>query len=249
MGISCPDEAPLLALVSLVAPAIAMGNRVVVTPSPVHPLVATDFYQVLDTSDVPAGVVNIVTGDREALAKTIAEHDDIAAYWYFGTKEGSAMVEARLGRQSQGDLGQSRPRGRLVERRRRPGPPLPSPRHAGEEHLGALRRIALCSPLISTWQERMGARSTAAISTEDKVRFLSAPEAYPAKPAEVEVRETHWSLRLPRRARAPTSSRSRSRRITSITRGSPRARPTAARRCCSTAGSRVMSTTASPAWR
>ncbi len=94
MGISCPDEAPLLALVSLVAPAIAMGNRVVVTPSPVHPLVATDFYQVLDTSDVPAGVVNIVTGDREALAKTIAEHDDVAAYWYFGTKEGSAKVEA-----------------------------------------------------------------------------------------------------------------------------------------------------------
>ena len=94
MGISCPDEMPLLGLVSLVAPAIAMGNRVVVTPSPVHPLVATDFYQVLDTSDVPAGVVNIVTGDREALAKTIAEHDDIAAYWYFGTKEGSAKVEA-----------------------------------------------------------------------------------------------------------------------------------------------------------
>lgn len=93
MGISCPDEAPLLALVSLVAPAIAMGNRVVVTPSPVHPLVATDFYQVLDTSDVPAGVVNIVTGDREALAKTVAEHDDVAAYWYFGTKDGSAMVE------------------------------------------------------------------------------------------------------------------------------------------------------------
>ncbi len=94
MGISCPDEMPLLAFVSLVAPAIAMGNRVVVTPSPVYPLVATDFYQVLDTSDVPAGVVNIVTGDREALAKTIAEHDDIAAYWYFGTKEGSAKVEA-----------------------------------------------------------------------------------------------------------------------------------------------------------
>ena len=193
MGISCPDEAPLLALVSLVAPAIAMGNRVVVTPSPVHPLVATDFYQVLDTSDVPAGVVNIVTGDREALAKTIAEHDDIAAYWYFGTKEGSAKVEAALGREPQGDLGQSWPRGRLGERRRRPGPPLPSSRNAGEEHLGALRRIALCSPLISTWQERMGARSTAAISTEDKVRFLSAPEAYPAKPAEVEMRETHWS--------------------------------------------------------
>jgi aldehyde dehydrogenase (NAD+) len=94
MGIVCPDEAPLLALVSLVAPAIAMGNRVVVSPSPNYPLVATDFYQVLDTSDVPAGVVNIVTGDRKAMAKTLAEHDDVAALWYFGTKDGSAAVEA-----------------------------------------------------------------------------------------------------------------------------------------------------------
>jgi aldehyde dehydrogenase (NAD+) len=92
-GICCPDEATLLSFVSLVAPAIAMGNRVVVTPSPVWPLVATDFYQVLDTSDVPAGVVNIVTGDRETLVKTIGEHDDIAAVWYFGTREGSALVE------------------------------------------------------------------------------------------------------------------------------------------------------------
>jgi aldehyde dehydrogenase (NAD+) len=94
MGICCPDEAPLLAFVSLVAPAIAMGNRVVATPSPAYPLVATDFYQVLDTSDVPAGVVNIVTGDREQLVRTLAEHDDLAALWYFGTAEGSALAEA-----------------------------------------------------------------------------------------------------------------------------------------------------------
>jgi aldehyde dehydrogenase (NAD+) len=93
MGLCCPDEFPLLAFVSLIAPAIAMGNRVVVTPSPVHPLLATDFYQVLDTSDVPGGVVNIVTGDREALARIIAEHDDVEALWYFGTKEGGAEVE------------------------------------------------------------------------------------------------------------------------------------------------------------
>jgi aldehyde dehydrogenase (NAD+) len=94
MGILCPHEAPLLAFVSLVMPAIAMGNRVIVVPSPVDPLSATDFYQVLDTSDVPDGVVNIVTGDRDVLAKTIAEHDDIAAVWYFGSKDGSAKVEA-----------------------------------------------------------------------------------------------------------------------------------------------------------
>jgi aldehyde dehydrogenase (NAD+) len=94
MGILCPNEAPLLAFVSLVMPAIAMGNRVVVVPSPVDPLSATDFYQVLDTSDVPAGVVNIITGERDVLAKTIAEHDDVAAVWYFGSEEGSALVEA-----------------------------------------------------------------------------------------------------------------------------------------------------------
>ncbi|MBL8906151.1 MAG: aldehyde dehydrogenase family protein [Rhizobiales bacterium] len=93
MGICCPDEAPLLAFISLVAPAIAMGNRVVVTPSPAAPLLATDFYQVIDTSDVPAGVVNIVTGDREALARTLAGHDDVAALWYFGTAAGGADVE------------------------------------------------------------------------------------------------------------------------------------------------------------
>jgi aldehyde dehydrogenase (NAD+) len=93
MAISCPDEAPLLAFVSLVLPAIAMGNRVVVTPSPAHPLAATDLYQVLETSDVPAGVVNIVTGERDTLAKTLAEHDDIAAHWYVGSAEGAAAVE------------------------------------------------------------------------------------------------------------------------------------------------------------
>ncbi|MEQ9180159.1 MAG: aldehyde dehydrogenase family protein [Nitratireductor sp.] len=94
IGISCPDEAPLLAFVSLVAPAIAMGNRVVVTPSQHHPLAACDLYQVLDTSDMPGGVVNIVTGDRDQLASVMAKHDDIAACWYVGSAEGSAKVEA-----------------------------------------------------------------------------------------------------------------------------------------------------------
>jgi aldehyde dehydrogenase (NAD+) len=93
MGIVCPDEQPLLSFVSLVLPAIAMGNRVVAIPSARHPLLATNFYQVLDTSDVPAGVVNIVTGERDLLAKTLAEHDEVAALWYAGSKEGSAMVE------------------------------------------------------------------------------------------------------------------------------------------------------------
>ena len=94
MGIVCPDEAPLLAFVSLVMPAIAMGNCVVAVPSASHPLSATDLYSVLDTSDVPAGVVNIVTGEAKALAKTLAEHDGVDALWYAGDAEGAAEVEA-----------------------------------------------------------------------------------------------------------------------------------------------------------
>jgi aldehyde dehydrogenase (NAD+) len=94
MGLVCTDAMPLLGFLSLVMPAIAMGNRAVVVPSSRQPLAATDLYQVFDTSDVPGGVINIVTGERDELAKTLAEHDDVAALWYFGSREGSAMVEA-----------------------------------------------------------------------------------------------------------------------------------------------------------
>ena len=92
MGVLCPDEMPLLGFVSLVMPAIAMGNRVVAVPAPRRPLAATDLYQVFDTSDLPGGVVNIVTGDRDELAKTLAEHDEVAALWYFGAR--AKLVEA-----------------------------------------------------------------------------------------------------------------------------------------------------------
>ena len=93
MAVVCPDEAPLLAMISLLMPALAMGNRVVLVPSQSQPLLATDFYQILETSDVPAGAVNIVTGARNELAKTLADHDEVACMWYHGDKEGAAMVE------------------------------------------------------------------------------------------------------------------------------------------------------------
>ena len=93
MGVVCPDDAPLLGLVSLIGPAICVGNTVVAIPSERSPLAATDFYQVLETSDVPAGVINIVTGPKDALAKTLAEHDDVDAVWYFGSHEGVKAVE------------------------------------------------------------------------------------------------------------------------------------------------------------
>jgi aldehyde dehydrogenase (NAD+) len=93
MGLVCPVAVPLLGFVSLVLPAIAMGNRVVAVPSSQHALAATDFYQILETSDVPAGVVNIVTGARDELAKTLAEHDKVAALWYHGDQAGCTAVE------------------------------------------------------------------------------------------------------------------------------------------------------------
>ena len=93
IGVACPTETPLLGFVSCVAAAIAMGNAVVVIPSEKYPLSATDFYQVLETSDVPSGVVNIVTGNREELSAVLAAHDEITGIWYFGTSEGEANVE------------------------------------------------------------------------------------------------------------------------------------------------------------
>jgi len=93
IGIACGERYPLLGMLSLVAPAVAMGNTTIVIPSPQHPLAATDFYSVLETSDLPAGVINIVTGDRDALAKVLAEHDDVEAVWYRGGREGVKVVE------------------------------------------------------------------------------------------------------------------------------------------------------------
>ncbi|MEM6293781.1 MAG: aldehyde dehydrogenase family protein [Myxococcota bacterium] len=94
VGIACPDERPLLGFVSLVAPAIVAGNRVVAIPSQRAPLAATDLYQVLDTSDLPGGVLNIVTGDRDGLLSVLAGHDEVDALWYVGPEAGSKAVEA-----------------------------------------------------------------------------------------------------------------------------------------------------------
>ncbi|MBL4837063.1 MAG: aldehyde dehydrogenase family protein, partial [Kordiimonadaceae bacterium] len=93
IGIVCPDEAPLLSFVTLMAFAMAAGNTSVIIPSERYPLLATDFYQILETSDVPAGVVNIVTGNRDAMAAPLAKHYGVDAVWYFGTEAGCADVE------------------------------------------------------------------------------------------------------------------------------------------------------------
>lgn len=93
IGAVCADEAPLLGLVSVMAPAMAMGNRVVLAASEAYPLAATDFYQVLDTSDVPAGVVNILTGSHAELAAPMASHLNLDAVWSFSSTDLSAEIE------------------------------------------------------------------------------------------------------------------------------------------------------------
>ena len=98
IGMACPNEAPLLSFVSLVAPAIAMGNCVVALPSQDHPIAATDLYQVFETSDLPSGVVNIVTGDHDVLTKALSEHSGVDAMWHFGSDQaGEAVERASIG--------------------------------------------------------------------------------------------------------------------------------------------------------
>ena len=93
IGILAPPSRPLLGSIALLAPAMAMGNPVVLVPSERSPLSVTDLYQVIETSDVPAGVINIVTGASATLAKTMAEHDGIDALWFAGDAATSTMVE------------------------------------------------------------------------------------------------------------------------------------------------------------
>ena len=94
VGIICPREAPLLGFLSVVMPALAMGNTVVAVPSEAYPLITGDLYQLFDTSDLPAGAVNIVTGYVSQLLKTLAEHDDIDAIWSFADGASAAGAKA-----------------------------------------------------------------------------------------------------------------------------------------------------------
>jgi aldehyde dehydrogenase (NAD+) len=94
VGIVCPDDAPLLGLLSLVLPVLAAGNVAVVVPSETYPLITGDLYQLFDTSDLTAGAINIVTGYRSQLLRTIAEHDDVDAVWCFSDESDAAAAKA-----------------------------------------------------------------------------------------------------------------------------------------------------------
>ena len=94
VGVICPRESPLLGFLSLVMPALAVGNTVIAVPSEAYPLVTSDLYQLFDTSDLPGGALNIVTGYASQLLKTLAEHDDVDAVWCFGDEAGAAAAKA-----------------------------------------------------------------------------------------------------------------------------------------------------------
>jgi aldehyde dehydrogenase (NAD+) len=94
LGVVAPSEAPLLGFVSMVLPSIAMGNTVVAIPSERYPLITGDLYQLFDTSDLPGGVVNIVTGRAAELTQILAEHDDIDGIWCFSDESAAAQVKA-----------------------------------------------------------------------------------------------------------------------------------------------------------
>ena len=74
-----------------------MGNTVVVIPSEIDPLPSVELYRILETSDIPAGVVNIVTGLRKELVATLAEHGDVDAIWCFAPESGADVERMSIG--------------------------------------------------------------------------------------------------------------------------------------------------------
>jgi aldehyde dehydrogenase (NAD+) len=94
IGILCPADTPLLGFLSLAMPAIAAGNTVIAVPSEKYPLIIGDLYQVFETSDLPGGVINLVTGRSNELLKTLAEHDDMDAIWCFTDASQAATAKA-----------------------------------------------------------------------------------------------------------------------------------------------------------
>lgn len=93
VGVVLPDKSPLLSMVTLLGAAIATGNAVIMVPSQKHPLPALEFVQVLQSSDLPAGLVNIIAGSRDQLTVALANHSVIKAIWYWGSAEGCQYLQ------------------------------------------------------------------------------------------------------------------------------------------------------------
>ncbi|CAL8305362.1 unnamed protein product [Merluccius merluccius] len=93
VGVVLPDNKPLLSLVTLLGAAIAKGNAVVMVPSQRYPVPALTFIQVVQASDLPAGLVNIISGARDQLTVALANHNVIKAIWYWGSPEGCQYLQ------------------------------------------------------------------------------------------------------------------------------------------------------------
>ena len=79
------NDSPLLNLVTVMGSVFSTGNTNIIVPGQKTSLIATELYQVLDTSDVPGGYVNILTAKENELNKTLSQHENIEGIWYFGT--------------------------------------------------------------------------------------------------------------------------------------------------------------------
>ena len=88
-----PENQPLLTTISLIAPAIAMGNRVILIPSDSFPSVALELVQTFETSDIPPGVINIVTGDKSELSHQLVGHAEVDGVWCWSDSNNIAKVE------------------------------------------------------------------------------------------------------------------------------------------------------------
>jgi acyl-CoA reductase-like NAD-dependent aldehyde dehydrogenase len=93
VGVLAPEEPALLGLVTRVAPVLVGGNAAVVVASESHPLAAVELAEALATSDVPGGVVNLLTGRKEELAPWLASHMDVNAIDVTGADGQSAELE------------------------------------------------------------------------------------------------------------------------------------------------------------
>jgi aldehyde dehydrogenase (NAD+) len=102
IGVRASDNAPLLGLISVLAPAVAMANTVVAIAGK-HAMTAMDLVLVIQHSDVPAGVINLLTAQNpDVVAKVLAEHEDVDAIWSFGGAEsGKTVEEASIGNMKQ----------------------------------------------------------------------------------------------------------------------------------------------------
>ncbi len=94
LGIVCSPDQILLGCVAPVALGIAMANTVVAIPSEINAIPMMEFVQVLETSDVPAGVANLVSGPTKELAKIMAEHEGMDGLWSFGSNDLTTKIES-----------------------------------------------------------------------------------------------------------------------------------------------------------